>query len=131
MLTWCLISGSETAVPARRRRVLVVEDDVPTRVAMARLLRGWGLEVRAVGSVAGAIAELDWAACVVLDLVLADETGLAVLEYARAHSLPVRIAVVTAVTNPAVLAAARRLRPDLLLRKPLDADMLAEFLADC
>ena len=115
----------------RPPRVLVVEDDVPTRVAMARLLRGGGLEVRAVGSAAGAIAELHWAACVVLDLVLADGNGLAVLEHVRAKFLPVRVAVVTAVADPAVLAAARRLGPELLLRKPVDADQLAEFLASC
>jgi CheY-like chemotaxis protein len=130
MLT-CLIIAGGAGIPPQRRRVLVVEDDVQTRVAMARLLRGWGLEVRAVGSVAGAITELGWASCVVLDLALTDGSGLAVLEHVRANALAVRVAVVTAAADPAALAAARQLRPELLLLKPLDADKLAEFLATC
>ena len=130
MLT-CLISERDTA-PAPQSRVLVVEDHVPTRVAMARLLRAWGLEVRGVGTVAAAVAELDWPpACMVLDLMLADGSGLTVLGHVRANAVPVRVAVVTATSDAAVLAAARRLGPELLLRKPVDLDQLAAFLAAC
>ena len=131
MLT-CLITGRRTSSARPPRRVLLVEDDRPTRRALAYLLGSWGLEVRGTGSVAQAIAALSWEpSCVVLDLVLADGSGVDVLEHIRSNSMPIRVIVTTAASDPALLTAVSRLRPDLVLYKPVEVRVLASFLATC
>jgi DNA-binding response OmpR family regulator len=127
-----LISGREAAVAAPRRRVVVVEDDRATRTAMTHLLDAWGFEVRGVGTVAAAVAALAWEpACVALDLVLPDGSGLEVLQHLRRSSMRARVVVITGATDPALFKAVSRLRPDLVLRKPIDVPVLGAFLATC
>lgn len=131
MLT-CLISGRGRSNPPPRPRVLVVDDDPPTRRAMDQLLRSWGLETRSVGTVSAALAGMDWdPGCVVLDLMLPDGSGVEVLEHIRSNSLPAKVVVATGTSDTALIAAATLLRPDLFLPKPVDVDALAEFLAKC
>jgi DNA-binding response OmpR family regulator len=111
-------------------RVLVVEDDRPTRTAMTYLLRDRGFEVRATADLAGGMAALAWRPhCVVLDLMLPDGSGASLLAHVRRLGLPVRVAVVTATSDPALLDSVAEWRPDLLLRKPTNVDALADFLA--
>lgn len=117
--------------PVGRPRVLVVDGDRPTRLAMTRLLRDRGADVRAAGTpdeARGALLEWDPDA-VLLEPVLPDGGGgIALLEDARRLAPRARLAVVTAATDPALLDAARHAGPDLLRRKPVDFEELAEFL---
>ena len=124
-------SAPGTAEP-RPRRVLVVEDDPSSRDAMARLLRLRGLEVRPAGTLAEAFAGLAWGPhCVVLDLMLPDGTGTTLLEHLRAKQLAVRVAVVTAAGEPALLDQVKRLRPELMLHKPINVKDLMAWLDEC
>jgi two-component system response regulator QseB len=116
------------------RRLLVVEDDRPSRVAMMNLLRSRGFDVRGAATLAEgrrALLAPDWRPdCVVLDLMLPDGSGVDLLAAAQRLDPPPApcVAVVTATSDPALLDAVRRLGPDLLLRKPIDFDQLADFL---
>jgi CheY-like chemotaxis protein len=70
----------------RTKRVLVVEDDDNEREAVARLIGGEDVEVRAVATSEEALEELASAPfdCVVLDLKLPRATGFQLLEHIRA-----------------------------------------------
>ena len=116
------------AAHAGKCRVLVVEDDALTHTTLARVLEQAGHVVDAVGTVAGALLKLPDVHCVVLDLNLPDGNGMEVLRRARELRLPVKIAVHTGVSDPALLREVRALRPDALFLKPFDPYDLITWL---
>jgi len=68
--------------------------------------------------------------CLILDLMLPDGNGASVLKHVRESGLPIRVAVATGTSDPAMLAEVAALRPDVLYRKPLDAMALAQWLGE-
>ena len=68
-----------------RKRVLLVEDDAPTRRALQLLLQSHGFDVRAYGSPAGLaqLPEALTASCLVADLMLGDGDGVRLLRELR------------------------------------------------
>jgi two-component system, OmpR family, response regulator len=79
-------------------RILVVDDDAPTRQLVSRVLRAEGHQVRAVSSFAGADAEVSRGAfdAVVLDVMLPDGSGVALCARLRASQVHVPILLLTA-----------------------------------
>ena len=121
-------SGAPSA-DAARCRVLVVEDDPSSRRALMALLRLKGFEATCADSVAKAMRQLELdPGCVLLDLMLPDGNGAAVLEHIRAHRLPIRVAVMTGASNWQALLDNGRLQPEALFTKPLDLNQLIEWL---
>ena len=57
---------------------------------------------------------------ILLDLMLPDGEGSTVLRRVRDGGLPVKVTVTTASSDPDRLDQVRALRPDSLLKKPLD-----------
>jgi CheY-like chemotaxis protein len=121
-------TAGEAALPPGLR-VAVVDDDPPTRAALADLLAHWGCEVRAVA----AATELDgWtpdAALVDLRLARAED-GLAAVAALRArHGADLPCLVVTGETGPAPL---QRLQASGLpwAAKPLGAAPLRRWLRE-
>ena len=112
------------------RRVLIVEDDEDGREALVRLCARTGHDCQSARNRAEALALLVSRPpdAIVLDLMLPDGSGVEVLRLVRAHAFPVRVAVVTAASNPALLAEVRRLRPDALFRKPVSFHDLRAWL---
>ena len=109
-----------TPPAATARRVLVVEDDAASRRALRMILAHAGWQVETAGTVAEAMRLLatgpSW---VVLDLMLPDGDGSAVLEHIRDRALPIRVTVATGISDPARLADVQRLGPQELLQKPI------------
>jgi DNA-binding response OmpR family regulator len=105
----------------RRHALVIVEDHEATRRAMSRLLASEGWQVRSAGTVAEGLdlltPEPD---CLILDLMLPDGDGESILRRVREAGLQTRVAVTTGEGDEARLEAVRRLRPDALLRKPVD-----------
>jgi DNA-binding response OmpR family regulator len=122
---------SESA-PSSKSRVLLVEDERVSRDTLHRLLALSGFEVASVGTVAGALAWLDGNACdrVIIDLMLPDGPGTAILERLRAEGSAARVAVATGTDDPALLAEARRLKPDAFFEKPIRLAKLTAWLND-
>ena len=114
----------------RRRRTLIVEDDRTSRRALERLLRAHDHEACSAATLAEALAVVRaWRPeCVVLDLMLPDGTGTAVLELVRREALPVRVAIATG-AHGAIVSEAELLAPDAVFRKPLDVARLTAWLA--
>jgi DNA-binding NarL/FixJ family response regulator len=69
----------------------------------------------------------DW---LILDLNLPDGLGLDVLDAIRAGGLPTRIVVSSATEDAALLAAVAAHKPDVIIPKPLDPDLLPIGLAN-
>ena len=79
-------------------RILVADDDAPTRRLLGRVLKESGHDVRAVGSCAGVDALLPSGAfdVVVLDVMLPDGSGVALCSRLRAAQIHVPILLLTA-----------------------------------
>jgi two-component system OmpR family response regulator len=84
---------------ARYQQVLLVEDEAPLRLVIARNLTSRGLEVREAAKVVDALEALNTAVpdLILLDLNLPDRTGWDVLRDLRRRNLDVPTIVVSAV----------------------------------
>src|SRR3954451_6149680 len=112
-----------------KRRVLIVEDHDMTRAALLDLFRRIGWDVVAVGTVGEGLASLDPPPdCAVVDLMLPDGEGEAVVRTIKGRGLPTRVAVCTGTDDPARIQGVRALEPAGLIRKPIDVQGLMAVL---
>lgn len=111
-----------------QRGVLIVEDDQVNRDALVHLLTHLGYQTVAVSTVAEGLACLNGQVCAILDLNLPDGLGTIILERIRANTHPMRVALATGTTDENLLNDALKYRPDLLLRKPFDVNLLLDWL---
>ncbi len=101
--------------------MLLVEDDLVSASALSAILTRRGFEVLHATTVAAGLAGLaESPDAVILDLMLPDGDGAAVLQQARAAGAAVRVIVTSAVHDDARLAAVHALGPDLMMQKPID-----------
>ena len=109
-----------------RYRVLIVEDDRGTRAALRSHFSYQGWHVAVAATVAEGFDLLDPPPnCLVLDLMLPDGGGEAILRKVREDNLPTRVvAVTTGVSDPTRLVVVKGLNPDVLLSKPIDPGVL-------
>lgn len=106
-------------------RLLIVEDDAATRQAMRSAFGRKGWVVSEASTVAEALALLDPPPqLIVLDLILSDGDGEAVLRKVREADIKTCVAVCSGTNDPSRLAVVRALHPDILLNKPIDAAAL-------
>lgn len=120
--------------PETKLRVLLIDDDEPFRLAMAKALRRRGFSVSHVGDGASAVRAFDALdpedpeapQVAVLDLRMPGLDGLDVLRQTPARALPVVVLTGHGTIPDAV--EAMRLGAHTFLMKPLDADDLAPVL---
>ena len=108
-------------------RILIVEDDLDTRIALRRILEQLGYSIIPVATVAEGHELLDGQDFAILDLNLPDGLGTSILRRIRAEHRPIRVAITTAAEGK-VLEDARKLKPELLLRKPIDLNALLQWI---
>jgi CheY-like chemotaxis protein len=105
-----------------RQRMLLVEDDRDTRTLLRRMLALCGWEVTEAASLREGAEHLKPPPdCLLLDLELPDGDGASLLRKVRYEGLPVRVVVHTGTDDPVRLRAVESLRPDAVLKKPLDS----------
>jgi two-component system response regulator QseB len=114
----------------KRLSVLIVEDDSVSRTALNWLLADLGFDPIAVGTLAEARKALALTNpnIVILDLMLPDGDGTSLLASIRNARLPIKVAVVSAVTDQLRLHEITALGPDALFGKPLDLDDFDDWL---
>lgn len=120
------ISIEETSEFAK---ILVVEDDRASRMAMLALLRLSGFEALQAATVAegmGLLAQNP--SCIILDLMLPDGNGAEILAYVRDRGLPMRIVVTTGAIEWQKMLKASPMPPDLILQKPVDFKEMLKWL---
>ena len=116
--------GSADEGPAKPR-LLLIEDDWRTHSALRKILTKLGWEVDSAMTVSGGLALLYLRPdAVVLDMMLPDGDGIAVLRKIRSENRPVTIAVTTGIEDSKRLEEIRQLVPDGLFRKPLELNEL-------
>ena len=110
------------------RLILLIENDSDSCTALTRLLEGHGLTVRCAATVAEALAQL---ACnpthIILDLMLPDGSGLIVLQYIRATTPWMKVAILSGWVTPLLKDSAQ---PDLILKNRTDLDRLMDWLRE-
>jgi len=101
--------------------LLVVEDDEMSQRAWQALFARRGWDVVIAGTLAGGLALLtpvpDY---LILDLLLPDGDGLAILGKIRADGLKTLVSVTTGTCDPARLVIVRGFQPEGLFEKPVD-----------
>lgn len=111
--------------PSLRCSVLLIEDDAAAANALRVILTLRGCEVKLAPSLEQGLDLLGTNPTVIIvDLMLPDGDGMEILTRVRDANLPIKVAVTTAVGDPARLAAVHRLRPECVLRKPIDVGEL-------
>jgi CheY-like chemotaxis protein len=113
---------------SRRQRILIVEDDAVSLRALDAILRCWGHTTDTAASVAEGMEKLDGQDCAILDLNLSDGAGTDVLRRIRDEGRAIRVAVATGTTDRELLADVHALAPDLLIIKPINLNVLLEWL---
>ena len=107
--------------PPQNCRVLLVEDDPATANALRVLLTMHGCEVAAARSLEQGLDLLHTnPSAIVVDLMLPDGDGIEILARVREAELPIRVVITTSLGDPDRLAAVHRLKPESILRKPID-----------
>ena len=109
--------------------VAVVEDDVDERVALTRVLRASGFEVRSYASAEEYLASDDVEPlCLLLDMQLEGMSGLDLLRELRAGGSTLSVIFITASDNLGSKAEAERLGCTAYLRKPFQGRALVAIL---
>jgi len=105
-------------------RMLIVEDDKTTSNLLRSIFTHKGWQVETAGTVLEGLAALDPPPdCLLLDLILPDGDGMDVLKQVRSKALATHVVVMTSL-DPSSLTGIQRLKPEAVLRKPIDADDL-------
>ncbi|HET6201636.1 MAG TPA: response regulator, partial [Planctomycetota bacterium] len=117
------------APAAKRRRVLVVDDQADLAEGTAALLRAEGYDVEVAASGEEALARIRWLRphLVLLDYEMPGLDGLAVLEELRAR--PETRAIPVLLASAAALRFDDFRRADGFLVKPFDREVLRDFVA--
>ena len=122
-------SGGGTLQSPSRGRLLLVEDDRPTYNALKGILSRRGWEVIVSTTLSEAVGRLNESfSAVILDLMLPDGEGENVLREIRERGLPCRVIITTGSNDPTRLGAITRLRPQAMLKKPIDLTALEQAL---
>jgi len=122
--------ATPTTATGPGRKLLLVDDDAPLRRSLTRALERRGFEVLAAE---GTVEARDLAAehkpeFAVLDLRLAEGSGLDLVGILRTYRPEVRIVIVTGYGNIATAVAAIKAGAVDYLAKPVDADDVANAL---
>jgi CheY-like chemotaxis protein len=119
----------ESSSPHLKPSVLIVEDDPTSVSALRGILTRFGRAVSHAATIHEALPMLDQRpAAIILDLMLPDCNGIRILEQIRQQGLDIPVVVVTGMNDAVHLDAVMQLRPEALLRKPVDLAMLLRAL---
>jgi DNA-binding response OmpR family regulator len=118
---------------ATQTLTLVVEDDPSTREFIVRALEKKGIGIVEAASVGEALVALQrepLPSSIILDLMLPDANGVVILRRIRRNELPIRVAVVTGMSDPQAFFDAMKLAPDRIFKKPLKLSELLAWLQE-
>jgi len=113
--------------------LLIVDDDGPFRLRLARAMERRGFDVTAAESIEEAIDAIEHRvpAFAVVDLRLEDGNGLDVVETIHNHRPDARVVMLTGYGNIATAVSAVKLGAIDYLAKPADADDVEKALRAC
>lgn len=122
-------SGLSSPAKKTKGTILLVEDDDLSARALTEILRRLGWSVWLARTVRDARHQLQRSFdAVILDLMLPDGDGVAVLRQIRRHNLSTIVAVTTGLTDPDRLQQINSLSQNLVLQKPINLAALLQRL---
>jgi DNA-binding NtrC family response regulator len=124
--------GESSTVPAKKPRVLLVEDELAIARAYSRALSAAGLDVVHAGDGASAILNLEIST---FDVVLSDvwmpgTDGIDVLRVARSRDQDVSVILITGAPSPEGAVKAAESGALLYLAKPFELRSLVQVVAN-
>ena len=128
----CLMGAGAVGMQEESHRLIaVVDDDDAVRDSLRFLLEIAGYPVATYGSAAQFIqqAPLGDLACLVVDQHMPEQTGLQLVSRLRGQGVTVPVALITGSPSPDLVRLAYELDVAKVLEKPLDDDMLLDFIA--
>jgi CheY-like chemotaxis protein len=113
-----------------KSRVMVVGESMEITRSYSELFTELGFDVHTASGVAQAIqmVRADPPHWVILNLILSDGSGVDVLRAIRQEHIRSKVAVVTRVTDDAVMAQLRDLKPDHFQHRPTDLKKLVKAI---
>ena len=116
---------------AKKHLVFIVEDDEEVRVSTRALLEASGYAVREFASAEDVLSsgDVSQAGCIVLDQTLPGMSGLDLIRQLRADGLQTP-AIMVSGNGKQLLQAAAEAGVAAVLRKPLSAEALEEWLKE-
>jgi len=117
----------------KKRRVLVLDDDVSMQKLVTRILKGKGLEVEIVGHGRLAVERLQQGAydAMVLDLMMPHEGGLTVLKHLDQHDPEAIGRVIVMSASAGSVLGTWKDRIFAVVHKPFDAESFAASVVAC
>ena len=109
-------------------KVLIVEDNPAARVTLEKILASEGFLVQSAGTLREGHEKVDGQAAIILDLDLPDGNGVELLKRIRAESKPLKVLVASGTSDPRLLDEVKKLGPDALLTKPINASEVVKLL---
>ncbi len=122
-------AGEEKATEAKRKRILLVDDDAEIIESLRYALEAKGFEILVArdGNQGLAMAERETPDLVILDMMMPKRSGFLVLErLRRTHLAPIRVIMITANEGSRHKAYAEMLGVDDYIRKPFAMDRLVD-----
>lgn len=115
-----------------RQRVLLVEDDIDSREAMAAVLELWNVEVDATGDGAQALAlaEINRYRAVLIDLSIPPPDGYFVARTLKGRPNAPTLIAVTGRSDASTQAMALNAGFDHFFTKPINLESLSQLLAE-
>jgi two-component system, LuxR family, response regulator FixJ len=112
------------------RQVAVVDDDEAVRESLQFLLETAGFSVAAYQSASQFLNDATLAnlICLVVDQHMPDQTGLQLVSRLRGQGATLPIALITGSPSPDLVRLARQLGVSQVMEKPLDDDLLIDFI---
>jgi FixJ family two-component response regulator len=110
--------------------ILVIDDDESLLQSLAGLLRTFGFETRTYASAEAFIeyGAVDAPCCIISDIQMPGLSGIALKRWLDARASAVPVIMITARSEPRLLAQARASGAVCLLKKPFDAATLLACL---
>ena len=107
-----------------QQKIYIVDDDELIVSMLSRVLKGNGYEVRTATSADGIVSKIKaWSpAIVLLDIRIADQSGIDVLTEIVKHELPSQVVMLTADDTAETAVKAMKLGAADYLTKPINVD---------
>jgi two-component system, LuxR family, response regulator FixJ len=113
-----------------QRQVAVVDDDDAVRESLQFLLETAGFSVATYHSASHFLNDATLAdlICLVVDQHMPEQTGLQLVSRLRGQGATLPIALITGSSSPDLVRLARQLGVSQVMEKPLDDDLLLDFI---
>lgn len=111
-----------------QKRVLVVDDELPVRVLLTRMLKSWGFRVWHVGTADEAVGvmRMEPADIVMVDVRMPEHDGLWLVDQIHTQWPQTPIIMTTGATEPDIVQKSRRLGAMAYVTKPFVPFQLRE-----